>query len=161
MSKTFHSRYQPKNMPDDWRDESLYRAATWLNKDADIPAMFPEESLDYLLELGYSLPRRGILFVTSSREFVEQLALGVLTSNDAVAVQELLNIRQRKENAVANGDFQTASTLRDQQGDLQRQIAKRSVHEIRRVEIVDALAQDGVDLEVEVNHETEPTPESD
>jgi len=147
MAKTYHSRFEPKNMPDDWREDSLHRAAMWVNKDADIPAVFPQDSLEYLSELGYSLPRRGILFITSAREFVEQLVIGALPDRDAAGVHELRDIRQRKENAVANCDFDTAAALRDRQEELQRRIAELAVHIVTRAQIVDALVRDGVDPE--------------
>jgi hypothetical protein len=52
-------RFEPKNMPDDRRDESLRRAALWLNGDDDIPAVFSDESLAYLDDLAYSSEGTG------------------------------------------------------------------------------------------------------
>jgi hypothetical protein len=147
MAKTFHFRFEPKQIPDDWREDSLHRAAVWLNKDTDIPAVFPQDSLDYLSELGYSLPRRGIMFITSAREFVHHLAIGVLAACDAADVNELRDIRKRKENAVADCDFEAAAALRDRQDELETKIAKFAIHDITRAEIVDALVRDGVDPE--------------
>jgi hypothetical protein len=133
-------------MPDDWCEDSLHRAAVWINKDTDIPVLFPQDSLDYLSQLGYSLPRRGIMFITSAREFIDQLAIGVLATCDAANVNELRNIRKRKENAVASGDFNAAAALREREEELQKRIARLAVHEVTRAEIVDALVRDGVDL---------------
>lgn len=146
MAKTFHSRFEPKNLPDDWRDDALHHAAVWLNEDTDIPVAFPQDSLDYLLELGYSLPRRGIMFGTSAREFIDQLAIGVMARCDAADVNELRDIRKRKEDSVAYCDFDTARVLRDRQYELQKKIVSLAVHEVTRANIVDALVRDGVAL---------------
>ena len=142
---TFHSKCDAKKIPDDWREASLHRAAMWLNKDRDIPAVFPQDSLDYLSELGYSLPRRGIMFITSAREFVEQLAIRALQASKAADVNELMDLRKRKEDAIANGDFDTAALLRARQDELQRRIPRIPIHQVTRAEIDDALIHDGVD----------------
>jgi len=143
-----HSRFEPtKNMPDDWRENSLYRAATSFNGVADIPAVFPQPSLDYLSELAYSLPRRGIFFGSSAREFVEELALGILPGCDAAAVNELRDIRRRLDDALVSNDFETACGLRDRRRELESQVAQIVPHEITRAEIVDALIRDGVEPE--------------
>lgn len=146
MTKSFHFRFEPKNLPGDWRDDSLHHAAVWLNKDTDIPVVFPQDSLDYLLELGYLLPRRGIMF-TSAREFIDQLAIGEMAPCDVADVNELRDIRKRKEDSVAYCDFDTARALRDRQHELQENIAKLAVHEVTRANIVDALVRDGVVLD--------------
>lgn len=147
MAETFHFRFEPKNMPNDWCDDSLHRAAVGLNKDTDIPVVFPQDSLDYLVELGFSLPRRGISFITSAHEFIDQLAMGMLVPCDEAVVQELRDVKKRKEVAVANRDFDTARALRDQQYDLQKEIIKLAIHEVAKGNIIDALIRDGVDPE--------------
>jgi len=145
MAKPFHSRFEPKNLPDDWRDDSLYRAAVWLNQDTDIPAVFPQDSLDFLSELGYSLPRRGILFIRYTSEFINQLAINVLASSDAAVVNELRDLQRQKENAVASSDFDTAIKLRARQDELRKEFSTIAIREISRADIVDALVRDGVD----------------
>jgi hypothetical protein len=147
MAKALHSRFAPNNMPADWREDSLHRAAIRLNRDADVPAAFPQDSLDCLWELAYALPRRGIMFITTAREFVDQLAIATLPACDAAVVDELREVRQRKENAVANCDFETATELLHRERELQARIAKIAPYDITRSEIMEALVRDGVDSE--------------
>jgi hypothetical protein len=145
MAIAFHSRFAPKNLPADWREVSLHRAAMQLNRDTDIPAVFPQDSLDCLWELAHSLPRRGILYITTAREFVYQLAIATLPGCDAADVSELRDVRQRKMFAVANGDFDAATELLHRERELQAQVAKIAPHRVTRSEIMEALVWDGVD----------------
>ena len=144
MVKSFHSRFTPQKIPDDWRDESLYRAAIRVNKNDVIPAVFPQDSLDYLSELGYSLPRRGIMFLQAADEFIAQLAISVLAPCDVAKVNELRDILRRKEDAVADGDFNAAISVRNRQHEIQAKIARLAIHQVTRAEIVEALMRDGV-----------------
>lgn len=135
-------------MPDDWRDGSLRRAALSVNCDEDIPAMFPDDSLAYLWDLAYALPRRGILFITAARDFISELALGTFSEANAEIVRHVHDLQQRKEDAVANKDFVTARDCRDQQDELRARLTGCPVHQITRDEIRNGLLRVGVDPDV-------------
>ncbi len=62
MAKPNPAYVSSNRIPNDWRDESLLRAAVRVNQEECIPAVFSEESLAFLSELAVSLPRHGILF---------------------------------------------------------------------------------------------------
>lgn len=148
MAESFHSRFEPRdNMPDDLRETSLHSAAKSLNRDDDIPVVFPDDSLDYLWQLAYLLPRRGVMFLTTARQFIDHLAFGVLESGDANSVRELQDIRRRKEDAVANQDFTVAAGLRDQEDQLAAIVSSIEHRDVTRDDIVGALVRDGIDID--------------
>jgi hypothetical protein len=145
MAEPIPTRIEPDNIPDGWRDDSLHREAIWLNRDDTIPVIFPQDSLKYLRDLGCTLPRRGISFVTAAREFIAQLAIGSLSDAHSADVAELRTLLRRKEEAVASRDFDTVVAIGEQQREVQARIGAIGIHEITIDEIKAALVRVGVD----------------
>jgi hypothetical protein len=147
MAKATPDRYLPKNMPDDWRDDSLHRAAVTLNKSRLVPAVFTDDSLSYLEHLGYALPRKGVLFIASADEFIRQVLIESLRTATCSELIELLSLQIQKETAIRDHDFETAAKIREQQCQLESLLASCTVHEITRPHIDAALRKVGVDPE--------------
>ena len=135
------------SVPDDFVEDALHRYAVQVNRDKEIPAIFPDSSLQYLRDLGYSLPRRGYFFGLIAREFVPRMAIDSLPTKIAAMVAEFRVVRQRKEDAIARCDFDIARELRDRQYELQDQISEAPISKITRVDINTALSRIGVDLD--------------
>lgn len=150
MDKLQPTRFEPKNLPDDFVEDSLHRQAVRVNEDDTIPVVFGADALQFLLELASVLPRQGYSFITVARELVPEMAIGILPTPTADIVRELKAVLQRQEDAIACGDFDTARVLRDRKYELRDVISKIQVHEISPLEIKLALGEHGVDLDNEV-----------
>lgn len=147
-----HEKIKPvrihfRELPDDFIDDSLHRHAVWVNQDDEIPVAFPEHALKFLLDLAYTLPRRGFLFNKIAREFVPTMAIDCLPEPSAAVVHELRAVSQAKEDAIAAHDFDKARELRDRQYLLRERIASIPTHSVAPDEIRDALRGIGVDLD--------------
>lgn len=145
MADISPARFEPKDMPEDWRDESLHRAAIRLNDAAAFPVRFPEDLLAYLWDLGYTLPRKGVFFLASARPFLLELAMNALPADDAADVRKMHVLMHRKEDAVANGYFDTAARLRDQEREIRQRVAGLPIYEIGKHQIDAALLRVDVD----------------
>lgn len=144
---TYHIRIDLRRVGDEFRDDSLYRAAVSLNQ--DIPTLFPNESLELLHELAISLPRSGVAFVGKADEFIAQLAADTISTGHSPEAQELLELRLRKKNAIKNSDFELAADLLARQRELREQGSKLEL--VTKERILAALARDGVSLDPEAN----------
>lgn len=141
---TYHIRVNPKNVPDDWHDDSLRRAAIHLNQAWKIPAVFSEDSLEYLRELPSLLMRQGVFIF--AHEFIPQLALETISDGNSTDAKEMLNLEQLKEDAVFALLFEVTAQLRERQTQVQDRLAiSRQI--ITKDQIVAALARDGISIE--------------
>lgn len=147
MSTAFHKRFPPNKVPDTWRDW-LHRAATRINEDEGMPCIFPQKSLDYLSELDQLLPKAGFVFLGRAHNFLEQLALAMLPADRSARVTEFGDLQRQKVEAVANGEFETACALREQQDRVKKILASLPVREITCDEIADGLVRYGIDPDV-------------
>lgn len=87
------------------------------------------------------------MFLRSAQEFLNHVVIQVLPTDEARMVKEFLDLKSRKEKAVANSDFDTAGQLLRKQKAIQNELASLPVREITRAEIKDALVRDGVDVD--------------
>ncbi len=142
--ETYHIRVNPKNFPDDWRDDSLRRAAIHLNQAWKIPAVFAEDSLEYLRELPSLLMRQGVFIF--AHEFIPQLALETVSAGNSTDAKEMLDLQRIKEKAVNALQFEVAVTLLERQTQLRDRLAI-SRPTITREQIVAVLARDGISIE--------------
>ena len=110
---TYHIRVNPKNVPDDWRDDSLRRTAIHLNQAGKIPAVFSEDSLEYLRELPNLLMRQGVFIF--AHEFIPQLALATISAENSTDAKEMFDLEQLKEEAVFALLFEVAAQTVDKQ----------------------------------------------
>ena len=141
---TYHIRVNPKNVPDDWRDDSLRRTAIHLNQAGKIPAVFSEDSLEYLRELPNLLMRQGVFIF--AHEFIPQLALATISAENSTDAKEMFDLEQLKEEAVFALLFEVAAQLRERQTQLRDRLAiSRQI--ITKDQIVAALARDGISVE--------------
>ena len=141
---TYHIRVNPKNVPDDWRDDSLRRTAIHLNQAGKIPAVFSEDSLEYLRELPNLLMRQGVFIF--AHEFIPQLALETISAGNSTDAKEMLDLQRIKEEAVNALQFEVAVTLLERQTQLRDRLAIRRPT-ITREQIVAVLARDGISIE--------------
>jgi hypothetical protein len=147
MAMMYHIQIDLKKVPNDFRDDSLYRAAVRLNQ--DIPTLFPDDSLEFLRELAITLPRRGVVYLGTADGFLTQLAVDTISDGRSPEAQELLELRRRKWDAVNHSDFQLAADLYARQQEVREQVAARKLQLITKERIVAALARDGVTTDAE------------
>ena len=141
---TYHIRVNPKNVPDDWRDDSLRSAAIRLNQDWEIPAVFSEDSLEYLCKLPSLLMRQGVCI--RAHEFIPQIALETISAGNSTDAKEMLDLQRLKEEAVNASQFEVAAQMYERQNQLRDRLAI-SGPTITRDQIVAALARDGISVE--------------
>jgi hypothetical protein len=151
MADRFFLHRKPKNMPADWRDTMLYRAAVRINEDKTMPAAFPQDSLDYLWELGYTLPRRGIFYVGRAEDFTSKVVIPTLAEPILRLVQDIQKLDQQKWDAASDGNFEAARDFLFQREKLQAEAVKLPIHQIRRDEIRAALLHEGIDPDAPSN----------
>jgi hypothetical protein len=151
MADRFFLLRKPKNMPADWRDTMLYNEAVRINEDKTMPAAFPQDSLDYLWELGYTLPRRGIFFIGSADDFISKLVIATLAEPIARIVQVIRKLDQQKWDAASDGNFEAARDFLFQRKTLQAEAVKLPIHQITRDEIRAALLHEGIDPDAPSN----------
>ena len=81
---TYHIRVNPKNVPDDWHDDSLRRAAIHINQAWKIPAVFSEDSLEYLRERQTQVQDR----LAISRPTITKDQIVAALARDGISVED-------------------------------------------------------------------------
>ena len=136
-----------RKLPPDFCDESLHYAAIRVNKDEWFPAVFPEGSLQYLLDLGRLLPPRDTFFHRTADEVITSAAINALPMSLRPKALRHPLVMEEKENAVAGLDFNRAAMLRDEQRDLERELKAQGVFQVLRVHIEAALRERGIEVQ--------------
>lgn len=139
-------RVEMGKLPHDWCDLSLYRAAARVNENEEIPANFPEETLEYLRELGRLLPRRR-MFIKDPGQVILHASAFALPVPFGERLLHFHQLWRETGDAIANQRFEDAVAIREQRMEVQRELAQSATVAVRRRHVDKALRSYGIKIQ--------------